>query len=147
MGNRPPHRGEHYVPTVPGDAHEVSQGSVSQPWQALPMPISSRGIISRHAEKPHRRPSHTTQSGEWEEGRGPPCSGNRAVTTNPGTPPALSLRQGHCSHPRLLAETLLPQLESVPGLGLQNAPMPEPAPRVSLPAWAPEPVIFHSWDQ
>lgn len=61
---------------------------------------------------------------------------NRTVTTNSGIPPALSLERGHSSHHQPLADPLLPQLEVHPGLGLQSAPMLEPAPQTALPAWA-----------
>lgn len=53
-------------------------------------PMSSQGIISGHAEKPWEAKPHHTE-GRTGRKEGPPCSGNRAVTTSPGVPPALSL--------------------------------------------------------
>lgn len=55
----------------------------------------------------------------------------------PWCPSSSEPRMGRCRRHQILAGPLLPQLEGLPGLGLQNAPMMNLAPRIPLPAWAP----------
>lgn len=65
----------------------------------------------------------------------------------PWCPSSSEPRMGHCSHHQTPAGSLLPQLEGLPGLGLQNAPMMEPGSPDSPPSLGPEQVTFHSRDQ
>lgn len=111
-----PHRGEHTSPlsrVMPKESARALSPSLGRPCLC---PSPAKALFPEHADKHHRRPSHATWRAEWE-GREPPSSGNRAVTANPGVPPALSLRWGHCSHHPPLADTLLPELEGVQGWG------------------------------
>lgn len=134
----------------PGERTSLSARSCPKSPLALagpaPTPVSSQGGVSGHAEKPWEAGRHHTE-GRVGRKEGPPCSGNRAVTASPGVPPARPW-VGHCGHhPPTPHRPPRPQLEGVPGLGLQNAPMPEPSSPDDPPSLGAGQVIFHLRDQ
>lgn len=124
-----PNPGTHST-LVSTDAQEVGHstsfylgGSYPHTHPAKAMfPDMRRNTIGDQAT-PHR---------EEEEGRVPPWSRHRAVSTSPGVPPALSLRWGQLQMPTTLCRA---KLEGLPGLGLQQCLCWTWLP-VLLPAWA-----------
>lgn len=99
------------------------------------MPISSQGIISRDMRKntmggqatPHRRNSGKRKgtTAQWRQ----------SCHHQPWRPSSSEPRVGPLQRPPNPRRPLLPWLEGLPGLGLQNTPMPEPSPETRLPAW------------